>query len=136
MLSLLCIPFTLITLFTNTAHSTPPPQCPKTPYSTRMADSVISRGEAIAPLAHEPKSSIYLRVGFFQTALLRALGHYGSSEDACAGSDWRGYLQESAESVIPWLENKSQDMELPLDRFSTGWGLLNEYALNNGAYWF
>lgn len=65
MLSLLYIPITLIFL-ANSAHSTPSPQCVKSPYSTRMADSVISHGEAIAPLTHEPKLQFTSAWAFFR----------------------------------------------------------------------
>lgn len=106
------------------------PSCSNTrPYSVRMADSVISRGDATAPQSHEPKSSVYLKVGFFQTAVLRLLGYYQTPEDVCVEHDWKGYLQESAESVIPWLGNETRDRGYPLDRFSVGRELLYEYVL-------
>lgn len=100
------------------------------PYSVRMADSVITRGDAIAPLSHEPKSSLYLKVGVFQTAALRLLEYYQTPENVCAEHDWKGYLQESVKSVIPWLGNETRDGGYPLDRFSVGRGLLYEYVLS------
>lgn len=95
-----------------------------------MADSVVMRGDAIAPLSHEPKSSLYLKVGVFQTAVLRLLEYYRTPENVCAEHDWKGYLQESAKSVIPWLGNETRDGGYPLDRFSVGRGLLYEYVLS------
>lgn len=94
-----------------------------------MVDSVIARGDAVAPLSHEPESSFYLKIGVLQTAVLRLLEYYQSPEHVCAESDWKGYLQESTESVIPWLGNETRDSGYPLDRFSVGRGLMYEYVL-------
>ena len=118
----------LLAIAAQATAGTPP--CPNTrPYSARMVDSVIARGDAVAPLSHEPESSFYLKIGVLQTAVLRLLEYYQSPEHVCAEIDWKGYLQESAESVIPWLGNETRDSGYPLDRFSVGRGLLYEYVL-------
>ena len=108
------------------------------PYSSRMANSVIARDQAIAPShadTKEPKASVYLQVGFFQTAVLRLLKYYNSPaptpDPACVGADrekWEQYLRDSTDSLIPWLQNAKEDVDYPLDRFSTGRGLLAQYV--------
>lgn len=101
-----------------------------------MANSVIARNQAIAPSTadtKEPKASVYLQVGFFQTAVLRLLEYHNSlaPETACADVDrgnWEEYLQASTDSLIPWQEDAKGDVGYPLDRFSTGRGLLDQYV--------
>lgn len=103
-----------------------------------MANSVIARDQAIAPShadTKEPKASVYLQVGFFQTAVLRLLEYYNAPaptpETACVDADrenWEEYLRTITDSLIPWLQDAKEDVDYPLDRFSTGRGLLAQYV--------
>lgn len=97
------------------------------PYSTRMADSVIARNDAITD---HPSFSDYLKVGFFQTAVLRALEYHKATENACAdtSTNWEQYLESSSEGLLPFLTNATRDTGYPLDRFATGDGLTHLYA--------
>ena len=88
-----------------------------------MADSVISRGQAVLPAGTTPEASTFLQIGVFQNAILRLKEYYGSAESACAQADWDAYLEESTQSVVPWLLNATKDTLYPLDRFSDGNGL-------------
>ncbi|KAF5858939.1 hypothetical protein ETB97_003542 [Aspergillus alliaceus] len=92
-----------------------------------MADSVISRGQAILHPGTTPEASTFLQVGVFQNAILQLKNHYGTPEQACAQANWDEYLAESTESVMPWLLNSTQDTHYPLDRFSDGNALFNQY---------
>ncbi|KAL4966397.1 Six-hairpin glycosidase-like protein [Aspergillus stella-maris] len=102
------------------------------PYSALMADSVISRSQAIYD--HEAGASGLLQVGVFQTALLDLLD---SPSATYLEANWEGYLTESVESVIPVLGNASADTEdFPLDRLSVGRGLKYQYeTTGNQTYW-
>jgi hypothetical protein len=93
-------------------------------YSTWMADSIISRGQGIAPA--DPDSSIYLQIGIVQKALLGLLNSPEVSH--CDGKDYRNYVQKGSESILGRLLNASQDTLYPLDRLSLGRGLLMEYV--------
>jgi hypothetical protein len=102
----------------NTSYST-------RPYSTWMADSIISRGQGIAPA--ELTSSIYLQIGVVQAALLQLLESPLSSTLRCAQHDYRSYVRQGTKSIVGKLLNASEDTQYPLDRLSLGRGLLDEY---------
>lgn len=97
------------------------------PYSTRMADSVIARNDAITD---HPSVSDYLKIGFFQSAVLRALDYHKTTESTCAdtNTDWERYLESSSEGLLPYLTNATRDTGYPLDRFATGDGFTHLYA--------
>lgn len=97
------------------------------PYSVWMADSVISRGQAIVPGDSTPSASTYLQVGFFQSAIIRLINHYHTPDSVCAESDWQEYLQTSTNSITPYLRNATKDTMYPLDRLSTSKGLLHQF---------
>ncbi|CAI7625025.1 unnamed protein product [Penicillium manginii] len=97
------------------------------PYSAWMADSVISRGQAVVQQGSIPSASTYLQVGFFQSAIIRLIDYYHTPGSACAQSDWESYLQTSTDSIKPYLLNATRDTSYPLDRLSTGKGLLHQY---------
>lgn len=134
----------LFTLLPTLIASTPPQSCNNNnrPFSSRMANSVIARHQAIAPShadTKEPEASVYLQVGFFQTAVLRLLEYYSAPARAQARTpettwvdadreNWEEYLRVSTDSLIPWLEDAKEDADYPLDRFSTGRGLLAQYV--------
>lgn len=109
---------TSLTLSTAITASTP-----NNNYSTWMADSIISRGQGIAPEA--PTASTYLQIGIVQNALLRLLESPVASYSA--REKYRVYVQQGTESILDKLLNASQDTLYPLDRFSLGRGLLAEY---------
>lgn len=92
-------------------------------YSTWMADSIISRGQGIAP--ETPTASTYLQIGIVQNALLQLIQSPKVSRDA--KEKYRAYVQQGTESILDRLLNASQDTLYPLDRFSLGRGLLAEY---------
>ncbi|KAH8703502.1 putative cell wall glycosyl hydrolase YteR [Talaromyces proteolyticus] len=88
-----------------------------------MADSIISRGQGIAPA--ETQSSIFLQIGIVQTALLRVLD---SPLSRCTELDYRSYVEKGTQSIVGRLLNASQDTLFPLDRLSLGRGLLLDYT--------
>lgn len=97
--------------------------CSTRPYSTWMADSIISRGQGIAPA--ESTSSIYLEIGVVQAALLQLLE--SPSTHRCAQHDYQSYVRQGTKSIVGQLLNASEDTQYPLDRLSLGRGLLDEY---------
>ncbi|RAO68568.1 uncharacterized protein BHQ10_004580 [Talaromyces amestolkiae] len=109
--------FINLTLSTSIAAST------TNNYSTWMADSIISRGQGIAP--ETPTASTYLQIGIVQNALLQLIHSPMVSHDA--KEKYRAYVQQGTESILDRLLNASQDTLYPLDRFSLGRGLLAEY---------
>ncbi|EEA24146.1 hypothetical protein TMatcc_007223 [Talaromyces marneffei ATCC 18224] len=92
-------------------------------YSTWMADSIISRGQGIAP--ETPTASTYLQIGIVQHALLQLLDSPVASFSA--KEKYRAYVQRGTESILGKFLNASQDALYPLDRFSLGRGLLEVY---------
>ncbi|KAJ5759177.1 hypothetical protein N7520_006333 [Penicillium odoratum] len=95
-----------------------------------MADSIISRGQAI--LENETDSSLLLQVGVFQTALLDLIE---SPSGRYMEQNWKLYLSESGDSVIDVVDNATNDVKLPLDRLSVGKGLFYLYdETGNNTY--
>ncbi|PCG93862.1 Six-hairpin glycosidase [Penicillium occitanis (nom. inval.)] len=88
-----------------------------------MADSIISRGQGIAP--ETPTASTYLQIGIVQDALVQLINSPVAPHDA--KEKYRAYVQQGTESILDKLLNASQDTLYPLDRFSLGRGLLAEY---------
>jgi len=118
---LLSISTCILLLIKNVASTCSPP------YSTRMADSVIARKDAITTT---PGYSDFLKIGFFQTAVLRTLDYHKTTESTCAHTqtNWEEYLVSSSEGLLPYLTNATRDTGYPLDRFATGDGLMHLYA--------
>lgn len=110
-------------LLTSLALSTSITASTNNNYSTWMADSIISRGQGIAP--GTPTASTYLQIGILQDALLQLINSPVASHDA--KQKYRAYVQQGTESILDKLLNASQDTLYPLDRFSLGRGLLAEY---------
>lgn len=92
-----------------------------------MADSVISRGQAVVEQGSSPSASTYLQVGFFQSAIIRLIDYYHTPGSVCAESNWEKYMQTSTDSIKPYLLNATKDTSYPLDRLSTGKGLLHQF---------
>lgn len=84
-----------------------------------MADSIISRGQAI--LENQTDSSSLLQVGIFQTALMELIE---SPSGRYMEQNWKLYVSKSADSVVDVVDNATKDVGLPLDRLSVGRGLL------------
>ncbi|KAK2799159.1 hypothetical protein FQN51_007128 [Onygenales sp. PD_10] len=124
------LPLCLLGLLTGSTGASTPAAHTKRPYSVWMADSVIERGQAIIAPGTEPESSSYLQIGFFQTAVLRLIEYYHTPESVSAHNDWEEYLRASTDSAIPYLLDAAKDTKLPLDRMSTGKGLLHQYNEN------
>lgn len=101
------------------------------PYSVWMADSVISRNQAVVEEGSTPSPSTFLQLGFFQDSVLRLINSYHSPESVCAEYDWEEYLESSSASIAPYLLNATEDAGYPLDRLSTGKGLTNQYELSH-----
>ncbi|KAJ5719701.1 hypothetical protein N7493_007279 [Penicillium malachiteum] len=101
------------------------------PYSAWMADSVIFGGQAVAPEGSSPSSSTYLQIGFFQAGVLRLIQYYRTLNTACAKTNWEDYLETSTNSIAPYLLNAIKDASYPLDRLSTGKGLIYQYRKSN-----
>ncbi|KAL3486631.1 Six-hairpin glycosidase-like protein [Aspergillus germanicus] len=97
------------------------------PYSARMADSIILRGQAI--LENQADSSSLLQVGAFQTALLDLVE---SPSGRYMVQDWESYLSRSTDSVVVVVNNATKDTGYPLDRLSVGKGLFYQYE-NTGS---
>ncbi|KAJ6001520.1 hypothetical protein N7522_006747 [Penicillium canescens] len=95
------------------------------PYSARMADSIISRGQAI--LENQTDSSSLLQVGIFQTAIMELIK---SPSGRYMEQNWKIYVSASADSVVDVVDNATKDARLPLDRLSVGRGLLYLYVLD------
>lgn len=110
-------------LFTSVTFSTSIAAATTNHYSTWMADSIISRGQGIAP--ETPTASTYLQIGIVQNALLQLINSPVVPHDA--KEKYRAYVQQGTESILDRLLNASQDILYPLDRFSLGRGLLAEY---------
>lgn len=98
---------------------------PNRPYSAWMANSVIAREQAIAPPG-ETESSIFLQIGFFQTAILRLLEDSQTAAPSCQTAHWEQYLTNSTASIASRLGNATQNTQFPLDRLSTFRGLFHE----------
>lgn len=110
----------LLSLLVQTGQPTAAPSG----YSAWMADSVIARGQAVAPPG-KPESSVFLQIGFFQTAILRLLNRSDGASTSQIDS-WEAYLANGTASIASRLVNASQDTQFPLDRLSMFRGLLHE----------
>ncbi|KAJ6019475.1 hypothetical protein N7522_000309 [Penicillium canescens] len=87
-----------------------------------MADSIISRGQAI--LENQTDRSSLLQVGIFQTAVMELIQ---SPSGRYMEQNWKIYVSASADTVVDVVDNATIDARLPLDRLSVGRGLLYLY---------
>ncbi|KAJ5860941.1 uncharacterized protein N7529_008251 [Penicillium soppii] len=95
-----------------------------------MADSIISRGQAI--LENQTDVSSVLQVGIFQTALMELIK---SPSGRYIEQNWNIYVSGSVDSVVDVVDNATKDARLPLDRLSVGRGLLYLYdETGNNTY--
>ncbi|KAJ5701302.1 hypothetical protein N7488_008850 [Penicillium malachiteum] len=70
-------------------------------------------------------------MGFFQSAIVRLIDYYKTSNSVCAEADWEDYMEISTNSIAPYLLNATKDTSYPLDRLSTGKGLIHQYEKSN-----
>jgi rhamnogalacturonyl hydrolase YesR len=92
------------------------------PLSLQMARSIMSRNQGI--LASSTDSSALLQAGFTQKVLHQLLGTYPNSSLTTA---IKAYITTSVESVVPVVSNGKRDIGYPLDRLSSGDGLLRRW---------
>jgi rhamnogalacturonyl hydrolase YesR len=90
-----------------------------------MALSVISRHQGIL-LSTSDRSNL-LQAGFTQKTFRKLITQYPSHSFTPQISS---YMYASVESVIPTISNASLDITFPLDRLSSGNGLIHAYQLN------
>jgi rhamnogalacturonyl hydrolase YesR len=107
-------------LLTAIAH--PHPQNGSLPYSLHMANSIISRHQGI--LASTFDRSNLLQAGFTQKVFRQLIHQYPNHSSA---PDITAYIRSSIESVVPILSNATLDTTFPLDRLSSGNGLIYAY---------
>ncbi|KAI4959824.1 hypothetical protein J4E86_003549 [Alternaria arbusti] len=89
------------------------------PISIQMAQSIISRSQGI-PIS-QTDSSALLQAGFTQKTFHEILSTYANSSLA---PELNAYITKSADSVVPVVFNATRDTKYPLDRLSSGNGLL------------
>jgi rhamnogalacturonyl hydrolase YesR len=89
------------------------------PLSLQMAQSIISRNQGI--LMSQADSSALLQAGFTQKTFHQILSTYPNSSLAPA---LNAYITKSVDSVVPVVSNATRDTAYPLDRLSSGNGLL------------
>lgn len=95
------------------------------PYSIWMAESVIARGQGLA--APDGDSGQWLRVGFFQTAVLELLSANGI-DDICEQREmFLDYLECSTRTAASLVLDARTNVTFSLDRLSLGRGLFSQY---------
>ncbi|KAI4655431.1 hypothetical protein J4E93_000143 [Alternaria ventricosa] len=95
-----------------------------------MAQSIISRSQGI--LISQADSSALLQAGFTQKTFQQILSTYGNSSLAPALDT---YITKSVDSVVPVVSNATRDTTYPLDRLSSGNGLLRLWqGTGDGKY--
>ncbi|KAF2845220.1 glycoside hydrolase family 105 protein [Plenodomus tracheiphilus IPT5] len=91
-------------------------------YSIRMAESIMSRHQGI--LANSTDRSALLQAGFVQKAFTQLILQYPQDSSAAGVT---AYITESVGSVVTTVSNATRDITYPLDRLSSGNGLLDVY---------
>ena len=89
------------------------------PLSLQMAQSIISRNQGI--LASQTDSSALLQAGFVQKTFHHILSTYPNTSLA---PTLDAYITKSVDSIVPVVSNATRDATYPLDRLSSGNGLL------------
>lgn len=90
-----------------------------------MATSIMSRHQGIL-LSTSDRSNL-LQAGFTQKTLRKLIHQYPTHAST---PEISAYMSASVQSVIPTISNASLDITFPLDRLSSGNGLLYAYQLN------
>jgi rhamnogalacturonyl hydrolase YesR len=109
------------TLTTTLAHPHQHHESPK--HSVQMANSIMSRQQGI--LASTSDRSNLLQAGFVQKVFGEAMQQYPNHTST---SLMKSYIRASVDSVIPTISNATLDTTYPLDRLSSGNGLIHAYA--------
>ncbi|KAL6788893.1 Six-hairpin glycosidase-like protein [Trichoderma sp. SZMC 28012] len=95
------------------------------PYSIWMAESVIARGQGLA--SPDGDSGQWLRIGFFQTALLEILSANGSDDMVEQRERVLDYLECGARKAASLVLDAKRNVTFSLDRLSLGRGLSFQY---------
>lgn len=88
-------------------------------YSLWMSTSIISRGQGI--MTAQGGSSALLQAGITQNAFHRLVTQYPNSDLV---ESIASYIKNSADSVVPFVQNATFDTSYPLDRLSNGNAML------------
>ena len=89
------------------------------PLSVQMAESIISRNQGI--LESQTDSSALLQAGFIQKTFRQILSTYANTTLV---PTLNTYIIKSVDSIVPVVSNATRDTTYPLDRLSSGNGLL------------
>lgn len=112
--------------FTTTANARPQIPHNELEYSIRMANSIISRHQGIL-LSTSDRSNL-LQAGFTQRTFRKLVDQYPKYASTQQISS---YMSSSIVSVIPTISNATLDTTFPLDRLSSGNGLIYASQSNN-----
>ncbi|KAK7055114.1 Six-hairpin glycosidase-like protein [Favolaschia claudopus] len=92
-------------------------------YSTWMALSIMYREQGV--LASSTDVSALLQAGFTQKAFTRLMKQYPHANSTQAIAQ---YIARSVDSVVGPVGNALQDITYPMDRLSSGNGLIDQYV--------
>lgn len=92
------------------------------PLSLQMAQSIVSRDQGI--LVSQEDSSALLQAGFTQKAFYALTRQY---PDHTLTPSIAAYIAKSVGSVVPVVSNATKDTGYPLDRLSSGNGLIRAW---------
>ncbi|OPB44707.1 hypothetical protein A0O28_0088440 [Trichoderma guizhouense] len=95
------------------------------PYSIWMAESVMARGQGLA--SPDGTSGQWLRIGFFQTALLEILSANGLDNMVEQRERVLDYLECGARKAASLVLDAKRNVTFSLDRLSLGRGLSFQY---------
>ncbi|KAM6479596.1 Six-hairpin glycosidase-like protein [Trichoderma sp. SZMC 28011] len=95
------------------------------PYSIRMAESVMARGQGLA--SPDGDSGEWLRIGFFQTALLEILSSNGLDDMVEQRERVLDYLECGTRKAASLVLDAKRNVTFSLDRLSLGRGLSFQY---------
>ncbi|KAJ7244075.1 Six-hairpin glycosidase-like protein [Mycena rebaudengoi] len=93
-----------------------------------MASSIISRQQGVLTSSND--TSAILQAGITQMAFRRLIDHYSLDVSV---EEYEEYLKKSVDSVAGPVSNATRDLSFPLDRLSTGTGLIKLYMETGNA---
>jgi len=99
-------------------------QCPQNTHGQppAMIASSIARNQGAAASS---SGTGLIELGIFYQALRQSIAATNNTTDK---QQWTTYLQNSVASAIPLFSNATADVGLPLDRFSIGTEMIQQYA--------